>query len=74
MRKYNYEEFRKELKEKFYQNFSRLEPIRSSGRRKRKKEDLNVLLEYMLARKKRWIETGKLVELGARKYRLCVTE
>lgn len=72
MRKYNYEEYKKELKEKYYLNFSSLAPIRSSGRRKRKKEDLDILLEMMIARKKRWVETGKLVDLGARKYRLAV--
>lgn len=72
MRKYNYEEYRKELKERYYLNFSSLAPSRSPGRRKRKQEDLDILLEMMIARKKRWLETGKLVELGPRKYRLVV--
>jgi hypothetical protein len=72
MRKYNYEEYRKELKERYYLNFNRLAPVRSSGRRKRKQEDLDILLEMMIARKKRWLKTRKLVELGPRKYKLAV--
>ena len=72
MRKYNFEEYRKELKARYYLNFSRLTPTRSAGRRRRMKEDLDVLLGMMLARKKRWLATGKLVELGARKFRLAI--
>jgi hypothetical protein len=72
MRKCNYEEYRKELKERYYLNFGSLATVRPPGRRKRKPADLDVLLETMIARKKRWVETGKLVELGARKYKLAV--
>lgn len=72
MRKYNFEEHKKEIKKRYYENFEKLEPRRMPSRRKRKKEDLDILLEMMIARKKRWLETGKLVELGQRKYILRV--
>lgn len=72
MRKYKFEEFQKELKKRYYANFSSLEPGRLPGRRERKQEDLDILLKMMIARKKRWLETGKLVDLGPRKYKLVV--
>jgi hypothetical protein len=70
MRKYNFEEYRKELKGRYYSNFKRLEPGRSPGRRQRKKEDLDLLLGMMLVKKKKWLAEGKLVDLGVRKYKL----
>ncbi len=72
MRKYKFEEFQKELKKRYYANFSSLAPERLPARRKRKQEDLDILLEMMIARKKRWLKTGKLVDLGPRKYILAI--
>lgn len=73
MRKYKFEEFQKELKKRYYANFSSLEPGKLPGRRERRQEDLDILLEMMILRNKKWLKSGKLVELGARKYKL-VTE
>ncbi|MBI5555731.1 MAG: hypothetical protein HY920_07785 [Elusimicrobia bacterium] len=72
MRKYKYEEFQKELKKRYYANFGSLEPGRLPGRRERRQEDLDLLLEMIILRNRKWLESGKLVELGPRKYKLMV--
>ncbi|MFH1259978.1 MAG: hypothetical protein ABII74_09275 [Elusimicrobiota bacterium] len=70
MRKYNFEEYKKQLKIKYYRNFELLETERTISRRPRKEEDIKLLIAMSQARRKHWLETGKLKIIGERKYRL----
>lgn len=72
MRKYNFEQFKRQIKDTYYSNFRQLEPMRKASRRPRKAEDMEILLKMMLWRKEKWLQTGKLVELGPRRYRLKI--
>ena len=72
MRKYEFEQFKKRLKNTYYNNFRKIEPTRKPSNRPRKLEDMEILLKVIIWRKKKWLETGRLVELGPRKYKLIV--
>lgn len=70
MRRYKFEEYRREIKENYFRNFSELEPKRFVSRRPRKEEDLAFLIKMAKWRFENWIKTGKLKIIGERKYRL----
>ncbi len=69
MRKYKFEEYRKEIKKKIYEEFEKFESKKSVSRRPRKKEDMDLLLEIAKLRRKKWLDTGKLKIIGNRKYK-----
>lgn len=70
MRKYNFEEYRKDIKNKFYKNFEMFESKKTISRRHRKKEDMDLLLEMAKLRRNKRLETGKLKIIGDRKYKI----
>ena len=68
----DWEEWKKR-KPEFMRRFFESEPRRLPRRRPRDPERERVLIELDLERRRRWIESGKLVELGPRHWRLNIT-
>lgn len=70
MRKYNFEQYKADIKEKYYKNFEKLERSKTAASRPGKEEDINILIEMAKSRREKWLESGKLKILGERNYKL----
>ena len=72
MRKINYDEYMREKKDKFFELRAIMGWRRGARRKPRDPEERTALRQMDYERYRKWIESGQLVEVSPRKYKMKI--